>query len=42
MRIVKGIYLMPIRRDSFTDFRANMRWRVGIVLDVADGRTGNA
>ena len=25
---------MPIRRDSFTDFRANMRWRVGIVLGV--------
>ncbi len=25
---------MPIRRDSFTDFRANMRWRVGLVLGV--------
>lgn len=25
---------MPIRRDSFTDFRATMRWRVGIVLGV--------
>ena len=25
---------MKIRRDSFTDFRANMRWRVGIVLGV--------
>lgn len=34
MWLVKGIYLMPIRRDSFTDFRANMRWRVGIVLGV--------
>lgn len=25
---------MPIRRDSFTDFRATMRWRVGIVLGI--------
>lgn len=25
---------MPIRRDSFTDYRATMRWRVGIVLGV--------